>query len=75
MKESEAKTKWCPFSRPYEDRMDKNEAPTTANRIYVDGEDKPEQAINFMNSCMGSHCMAWVATKPEEGYCGLAGGR
>lgn len=74
MKESEAKTKWCPFVRVLEDEG------AAFNRDW-DG------ALLKSCLCVGSACMAWrwwwgraestprikVGDGQDEGYRGLAG--
>jgi len=67
MKESETKTKWCPFVRM---------SPQSA--INNRGDNHPN-AGNV--NCIGSQCMAWRWGFREDdkdaeitsGYCGLAG--
>lgn len=89
MKESEAKTKWCPFARvaAYSSGGQEGESPTSVNR----GE-----ATGPFTRCIGAACMSWrwiyapsekdvaaitkmrmampaISRKTDEGFCGLAG--
>lgn len=77
MTEAEAKKKWCPFARGGTYcRIGDVENGDTGNRSK-DGGPSP------IALCIGSQCMAWVATTedrgmhgthvPNGGYCGLVG--
>lgn len=71
MTEDDARNKWCPFVRLSDTAQDGN-AP---NRWPAMWEENPSNVY-----CIGPQCMAWRlvkgpydSTKPDEGYCGLAG--
>ena len=63
MKETEAKEKWCPFSRINGWRNSPNRMPNGKAMVTA--------------KCFGSDCACWVDTTPnfanadKEGHCGL----
>ena len=68
MKESEAKTKWCPLARiATADRNGDNCSTVAPNRV-VRGP-----GVTDMANCIGSACMAWQRVSDTEGYCGAFG--
>lgn len=78
--EADAKTKWCPYSRPT--------FPSVENCGYQPGNRNDDGSIPHQAGCLGSACMAWrwhathINDKPGDdlylspdtyGYCGMAG--
>jgi hypothetical protein len=69
IRESEAKTKWCPFARQsatqatHADGSMHDDGPTV-NRW---GDIKNQR----LSRCIGSTCMAWQSPNNIFGYCGL----
>jgi hypothetical protein len=86
MLETEARKKWCPFTRVMTQFTDKSMAPTSGNRLT----DNDGPGVVRGSQCIVSKCMAWRADGTAErtyeqaaagvwpegsegGYCGLAG--
>lgn len=83
MKESEAKTKWCPFARQQlfiaaqDPRLAKPNpiALGSANRFVEEEGDSPDSFRGTL--CVGSGCMLWVVKSDHgdpattRGDCGL----
>lgn len=71
--EEEAKTKWCPQSRPVFPRVEDCGYQTGNRNSVADGDSQ----IMPQSSCIGSACMAWrwIADgyPSDGGFCGLAG--
>jgi hypothetical protein len=63
MTEDEAKTKWCPLSRPYVHTQD-GPAPTR----YVENGQLVHTGVSC---CIGSKCMAWGVVGKNSGTCRL----
>jgi hypothetical protein len=63
MTEDEAKTKWCPFARVYDESA-------AANRACIEASPIEEEDLQNKTRCLASGCMAW---RTDGGYCGLAG--
>jgi hypothetical protein len=68
--ESEAKTRWCPWSR-----VEVGETGVVVNRFAMDA-DVAKPLFNA-TLCIGSGCMAWRenVVNPYDGYCGNGGKR
>lgn len=67
--EAEAKDKWCPFARTYE-QAGSDGNPVSVNRAAMSSGIMPDCR------CLASACMAWrwiESRVGEGGYCGLAG--
>lgn len=61
MTEADAKTKWCPFSRPVMPRTE-DCGFQAGNRDYDRTDGAPSGAVAIagpLNNCIGSACMAW----------------